>query len=80
MKERVLETYFQVVNHHLGKCATDDIITETDCQIAHYVKRPTMSILEFGNEILIKTLKYPHAYDQSVLKGIFIEGLLQSNR
>lgn len=66
------------MDHLWETSATDDIISETDSKIAHFVKQSNMLLLEFANAIWLKVLWCPHVYNSYVCNVIFVKGLLQS--
>lgn len=53
-------------------------IVETDREIAPYVKLSTMLPLKFANELWPNRHRCPRSYDNYVLKGLFVEGILQN--
>lgn len=55
--------------------ATDDIITEKDSAIAHFVKLVTMSPLEFANELWLILLRWSHVFDEYIAERVFFAGL-----
>lgn len=72
VKERVLTTCSQVVDHLLDTHATDDIMTGTESEIAPYVKLPYLSplnfVMSFGwSQLDLHT--FPHVYDDYVRNG-----------
>lgn len=69
-----------MTNHHLETYTTDDIILETDCDIARFVKPSNMSLIQFGNDVWLKALGCRHRYGICVLKGIFVKSLREQMR
>lgn len=72
--------YCQAENHLLESNFTQNIIAETYSAIYSFFKLLITSPLEFANELWIKTLGRPYAYDKNVLQKIFVKGLPQSIR
>lgn len=69
------ENIFPVVNNLLERYAKDDVITQMESKIARYVKRSTMLLLAFANDLWLGMLRLPQVYDKYVLDQIFVEGL-----
>lgn len=61
----------------ITKDATDNIIDETDWNIAYFVKPANMSSLQLASELRVKTFMFPHVYEEFGLKGTFVNRLLQ---
>lgn len=78
VKERVLTTYFQIVNPLFEAYVMEDGITGAYSQIPPYVKAPTISPLELVNEPWVRSTRCPHLHDAYVLRGILFEALLES--
>lgn len=80
VKEGVLITDCQVVNYLLTTNTTNDFLLETNSENTRYAKPLTMLPLKFANELWFKTLRCPQVYEEYVLMGFFVEGLLQTIR
>lgn len=80
VKEVVPTSDCQVLSPLLVTYATDDIIAAMDREISCFAKRSTMSVLKFANALGLKMVTCLHVYDEYVINGILVEGLLQAFR
>lgn len=69
VNERILTTRFQMVNYFLETNVMDDLIANLSREISCYVKRSTMSSLEFANKLLLRTLRCSQVYHGDAFKG-----------
>lgn len=72
-KERLLKTYSKVVNHLIETYAADDMIAETDREVAGFLQPPNMSPLQLVNDLWLQDSKVPtrlqQEYPQQRLRG-----------
>lgn len=77
-KEFTVTSYRKVVNCLLETYATDDLIGKTDADIMRFPQESNKLPTEYAEALWKKALRCNRFYDESVLKGIFIEGLPSS--
>lgn len=77
-EEGKLTRYCQVVNYLVGNYASDDAISGVDAEVTNFKQPEKMSVERFSEVLWEKALRCGPLYDESSLKGVFIEGLNES--
>ena len=75
-----LGSYVEVVNYLLATYATDDVIAETVGDILSIRQGKGTTAADFAQTLYDKVLRCGNVYPESQLKGIFVEGLVESVR
>lgn len=76
-KNSTVTSYCKPVNSLLEMYATEDIIAETDANMTRLTKPSNKLLTEHAEALWKKALRCDRACDEYVLKGIFIEALLE---
>lgn len=80
IKEGMLISYVQVINHLLKTYAMKDIIAKAGWEIFRFNQPPSMSPFQFADIQSKNTLHCPQVFDEYVLEGMLLLSLLYSIR
>lgn len=76
----MLSSGTEVVNHPLASYATDDVISEREIKMQDFKQPSSITPNQYAAAIWTKTLICNQVYTEYTLKGIIVEGLLDSIR